>query len=248
MQMLNHRIEGSGPVVLLLHAGVADLRMWDPQVPELTRTRTVLRCDLRGFGGSELTPGAAYSDAEDVLMLLEHLGVGSFALVAASYGGHVGLQVASAVPDRIERLVLLAPAGEVVEPDEGLRAVWAEEGRLIDAGDVAGATELNVRTWLGPEADEPTRTLVRDMQRQALEQQMAAGDVEDHDLPTDLPRIGAPTTIVVGGHDQPFFRATARELASRLPAATLVELPWAGHLPSLEHPGEVTPLILDALG
>jgi 3-oxoadipate enol-lactonase len=248
MPLLNHRVEGSGPVVVLLHAGVADLRMWDPQVPELVRSHRVVRCDLRGFGGSELSAGAAYSDAEDVLALLEHLGVRSFALVAASYGGHVGLQVASAVPDRVERLVLLAPAAELLEPDDALRAVWAEEGRLIDAGDVSGATELNVRTWLGPEADEPTRDLVRRMQRDALDRQIAAGDVEARDLPTDLSRIGAPTTIVVGAHDQPTFRAVARELARRLPDAGVVELPWAGHLPSLERPAEITRLLLDALG
>ena len=56
-----------------------------------------------------------------------------------------------------------------------------------------------------------------------------------------------PTTIFAGGHDQSFFRDTARELARRLPQAQLVELPWAGHLPSLERPAETTRLILDAL-
>ena len=56
-----------------------------------------------------------------------------------------------------------------------------------------------------------------------------------------------PTTVVVGGHDFAFFDATARALVARLPHGVLVELPWAGHLPSLERPAETAALVLDAL-
>ena len=52
---------------------------------------------------------------------------------------------------------------------------WQREGELIDAGDIAGAAELNVATWLGPEASQATRERVRLMQRHALEVQLAAG-------------------------------------------------------------------------
>ena len=84
------------------------------------------------------------------------------------------------------------------------------------------------------------------MQRQALEEQVAAGDVENRDLPVDLSRLTMPTRIFVGGHDMAFFEATARELARRLPSAQLVELPWAGHLPTLERPEEGTRLLTGA--
>lgn len=240
---LHHRDEGSGPVVVLLHAGVADLRMWDLPAAGLARDHRVVRCDLRGFGGSALAPGASYSDAEDVLALLDELGLDRFALVGASYGGYVALQVASAVPDRVERLVLLAAAADLLEPDEGMRGLWAEEGRLVDAGDLAGATELNVRTWLGPEADEDARALVRWMQRDALEAQVAAGDVDNRDLPVVPERLTMPARVVVGLLDQRFFVATGRELARRLPAAQLEELAWAGHLPTLERPSEAMRLL-----
>jgi 3-oxoadipate enol-lactonase len=245
--VLNHEVQGSGPVVLLLHAGVADLGMWDPQVPALSQAHTVLRCDLRGFGASAIEAGMSYSDAEDVIDLLEHLGVATFSLIGASYGGNVALQVASALPERVEGLVLLAPAADLVEPDEPLRALWAEEERLIEQGDLDAATELNVRSWLGPEADDAARDLVRQMQGRALVQQVAAGDVDDRELPVDLGRITMRATIVAGGLDFGFFRSTARVLAQRLERADLVELPWAGHLPSLERPAETTRLIVEAL-
>src|SRR6478672_11385265 len=194
MTPLHHRVEGSGPTVVLLHAGVADLRMWDAQVAELVPGHSVVRCDLRGYGHTPLEPGASYSDAGDVLALLEELGVERFALVAASYGGWVALQVATAVPDRVERLVLLAPLAEVTEPDERLRAVWREEGALVEAGDLDGATNTNVAAFLGPEAGDDARDLVWRMQRNALTVQVAAGDVENAELPVDLDRLAMPVS------------------------------------------------------
>ncbi len=246
--MLNHRVEGAGPAVVLLHAGVADLRVWDEQAAALSRDHTVVRCDLRGFGGSDLAPGATYGDAEDVLALLDDLGVARCALVAASYGGYVALQVATARPQRVERLVLLAPLAELVEPDESLRAVWAEKEALGEAGDLRGAAELNARTWVGPEAGDAARARVAAMQLEALARQVAAGDVDNRELPVTYERLTMPATVLSGGHDQAFFRRTATALADRLPAADLVELPWAGHLPTLERPGEMTVLLLELLG
>ncbi len=63
-----------------------------------------------------------------MLALLDDLGIERFALAGASYGGHVAVQVAATVPDRVSRLVLLAPAGELAEPDDGLRTLWREGG------------------------------------------------------------------------------------------------------------------------
>lgn len=248
MTTLNLRVEGAGPPVLLLHAGVADLRMWDHQAAALVAAgRTVLRCDLRGYGGTPLAPGASYSDAEDVVALLDEQGVDGFALVGASYGGWVAQQVAAGMPGRVERLVLLSPLAEVVEPDEQLRAFGQAENEHLDADDVEGATALNVRTFLGPEADEAAAALLHRMQRDAFELQLAAGDVENRELPVDPTRLDVPTTVVTGARDLGFFTATGRELVRQMPRATLVELSWAAHLPSLERPAETSRLVVDAL-
>ena len=128
-------------------------------------------------------------------------------------------------------------------PTTALRRFWQLEHDLLEAGDLDDATELNLRTWLGPDADQHTRDLTGRMQRRAFELQRAAGEVNGRELEVDLTHISAPTTIVVGGHDLPFSRATANALAAGLPHAELVDLPWAGHLPSLERPSETAELV-----
>jgi len=247
MEFLHRRDEGSGPVVVLLHAGVADLRMWDAQVDALVADHRVVRPDLRGYGLSPLKPGATYIDAGDVLALLDALEIDRFALVGASYGGWVALQVATSAPERVERLVLLDALAEVAEPDERLRAFWRDEGALVDSGDLAAAVDLNVATFVGPEASDDARELVRTMQLGVFEHQLAAGEVEAGELPVELDRVAMPTTVVAGTFDLPFFVQTAHELARVLPDAELVELPWAGHLPSLERPLETAELVRAAL-
>jgi 3-oxoadipate enol-lactonase len=69
---IHHEVVGDGPTVLLVHAGVADARMWAPQVEDLRRDHRVITVDLRGYGETPLAAGATYSDAGDLLELLAH--------------------------------------------------------------------------------------------------------------------------------------------------------------------------------
>jgi pimeloyl-ACP methyl ester carboxylesterase len=85
------------------------------------------------------------------------------------------------------------------------------------------------------------------MQRRAYELQVPAGEVENRELPVDPASLAVPARVLVGAHDLPFFVETARELARLMPRAELVELPWAGHLPTLERPDEGVRLLADAL-
>lgn len=252
--ILSHDDTGTGDPVLLLHAGVADRRMWDPVVPALSHAFRVVRPDLRGFGDSA-QPGEEYADADDLDALLGSLGVDSAAVVGSSYGGRVALELATAHPGRVSSLVLLCSAYRGLEPSQedvpALEAYGAEEERLLEAGDIEGAVALTVRTWVGPEADAEVRTLVATMQRRAYEVQLAA---DEQDPPPSTRRIdvdptalAVDTLVVSGAHDLGHFRAIAAHLAEQIPGAERVELDWAGHLPSLERPDAVLALLLDVL-
>lgn len=246
---LAHDVEGDGPAVLLLHSSVCDRRMWDPQWSALRDAGyRVLRCDLRGYGQTPMAD-RPYTDAEDVRDLLDALRIDRVVLVAASYGGLVGLEVAARWPDRVSTLALLCPGMPGHQPSAELRAFGAREDALLEADDLTGAVELNVQTWLGPEADDATRDRVRQMQRHAFEVQLAA--TEEFPKPErdeiDLGKISAPCLAVSGRYDLPDFRQIAARLTELLPDARHLELPWAGHLPSLERPAEVTALLTDHL-
>jgi pimeloyl-ACP methyl ester carboxylesterase len=245
--ILSHDSTGSGPAVLLLHAGVADSRMWDPQRAPLARHHRVIRCDLRGYGDTPLT-NARYDNANDVKALLSSLGERPVAIVGASAGGHVALQVASEWPDLVSHLVLLNSAF-ALPATRSLQRFARREDALIEAGDIDGATELNVATWLGPDADDDARELVRSMQRHAFQVQLGAGEDIHQEAGPDinLEAISAHTLIVSGGQDLDHFRAVANHLAGRIPGAKHTQLGWAGHLPNLERPDEVTALITDFL-
>ncbi|GAA0596573.1 alpha/beta hydrolase [Kribbella sandramycini] len=239
---LAYDVHGDGPPLLLVHAGVADRRMWQPQVAELQQTHRVIAVDLRGYGDSPIAP--EYSDADDVLNVLDELGVDEVTAVGASFGGYVVQQAASSQPARFNRLVLLCAPTDNVEPDDALRALWAEENRLLEAGDVDAATQLNVDRWLGPEADEQARELLHTMQKRAFELQLPACDVDNREHPITPEQISAPTRVITGAHDFRFFADSAAYLLDRLPKAERIDLPWAGHLPTLERPSEALRLML----
>ncbi len=242
--MLNHEVAGDGEPLLLLHSGVCDMRMWDPQWRACGAEHQVLRCDLRGYGGSPV-PAERWVDADDVAELLDHLGIDRARVVGSSYGGRVALELAAGRPKRVTGLFLLCPAFRGLPLTPTAARFDAEETALLERGDISGAVELNVRTWLGPAADDATRERVHMMQRQAFEMQLAAGDVPGPQMADVNPaRIDVPAVVVSGGHDMDHFQAIARHLARTMPRGQLLELPSTGHLPSLERLGEITAALL----
>lgn len=131
------------------------------------------------------------------------------------------------------------------ERTDDMRAFGAEEDALLEAGNVDGATDLNVRFWVGPDADDEARELVWAMQKRAFDVQIAAGDVDNEEW--EVGGITAPVKLFTGAHEPQYFAACADHLVETLPDAEHTVLPWAYHLPSLERPTEMTALLRTAL-
>ena len=128
---LYFEVHGSGPSVVLLHAGDLDLTMWDPQVTRLARSFRVIRYDARGHGRST-APRGPYSTVEDLRLLLDHLGVEHAHLVGISMGAGVALNFAVAYPARVRNLVLVSISGPppgVPIPPGAPPPLTAEAGR-----------------------------------------------------------------------------------------------------------------------
>ena len=241
---------GAGPDVVLVHAGVADGRMWDRQWVDWPEGYRVTRVDLRGFGRSD-PPSGSFSHASDVLGVLDALRIDRAVLVGASFGGLVALDLAAARPERVVSLVLADAALPDHPWSAEVQAFGAAEHEALEAGDLDGATEVNVEFWL-PAASEAVRAVIREQQRTAFALQIdAPGNAEDEllsdDLPSRLETLAVPALVAVGESDHADFRAIADRLASTLRDARRVTIPGAGHLPSLEQPEAFDAFVLPFL-
>jgi pimeloyl-ACP methyl ester carboxylesterase len=107
---LYYDVRGSGPPVVLLHAGDVDLTMWEPQVIPLAGSFRIIRYDARGHGRSN-APRGPYPTTEDLRLLLAHLGVERAHLVGISMGAGVALDFAATYPERVSKLVLVSTSG-----------------------------------------------------------------------------------------------------------------------------------------
>jgi 3-oxoadipate enol-lactonase len=231
--------------VLLLHAGIADRRMWAPQVEALEAAgHRVVAPDLPGFGDAALEPPTV-----DYVGFAAGLLDDPAVVVGCSFGGRVALELAGATPELVRKLVLIAPGLASTQWSEESKAGFAEEEALVDRGDLAGAGAQQARMWLAPDASEEVRGLTADMTVRSYDQQLGADDVRavwpDPSAETRLAQLDVPTLVVVGAADRPEMRELAGSLAAALPNARLETIAGAGHLPSIERPDELNALLLD---
>jgi pimeloyl-ACP methyl ester carboxylesterase len=240
--------EGSGPPVALVHAGVADRRMWADLAATLANAHRVIRHDVRGVGES-LPPTGAWSHHTDLIGLLDELLVTRAHVVGASMGAGIAVEAALARPEAVASLVLVAPGGALFDgPPASFRPIWAAEVEALDRGDLDAAVEINLRAWVDGPARSPdvvdpeVRAFVGRMQREAFE--LPEWDPEqapEHELAPPaaarLRELGCPIFVVVGDADDPAILLVAERIAAEAPRARLAVLPGVGHMLSLEQPG-----------
>ena len=253
MKGLHVESAGSGDAVVLVHAGICDSRMWEPQWAPYAERFRVIRYDLRGFGRSPLEPGR-YSHGADLVVLLEEHGPAS--VVGVSVGGRIALEAAVSRPHLVERLVLVGAGLPDHDWSEEMLRADAEEETALARGDLAGATELKLRFWVaGPrrslaDVDPAVTDLVREMQRDAFELQAGVEADEDALVPDyheRLAEVRAPTLLIVGEEDASDILDIGRRLERELPNARLERIPATAHTPSLERPAEFDALVVPFL-
>ncbi len=145
---VDHR-PGPGPLVVALHAGVADRRCWADALPSGAATLTY---DRRGFGASPPSPDEKFTHLADLLDLLADVATAPAWLVGNSMGGGLALDAAVTAPDLVAGLVLLAPAVSgapaPVEDDPRTIDLDARADAAAEAGDLEAAVELDAQLWL----------------------------------------------------------------------------------------------------
>lgn len=253
-QVLPHDEAGSGPAVVLLHAGVADRTMWAEHLEPLADAGyRAIAVDLSGFGDA---PVAAGEQAPwiDVLATMDALEIHAATIVGNSFGGAVALRVAAVAPERVTGLVIISAPAPGVQASDELEAAWAAEESALERGDVDAAVAAVVDTWTLPDAPAELRERVGRMQRRAFEQQTGSegeqvSEAEDpvEQAPESLRHLQVPALVAVGERDKPDFRTGADVLADLLPSSRLEIIEHAGHLAPLETPDVFRQLLLSFL-
>ena len=240
------------PALLLLHGFGSSLHTWDSWAEGLQRDHRVVRVDLPGAGLTGADPGGDYNDTHSVkllLALMDRLGLAKATLVGHSMGGRLAWRLAADHPERVDKLVLIAP--------DGFASPGFEYGKAPDVGVVVRLMQhvlprFVLKASLEPAYADPARftdstvdryhdMLLAPGVRGALIARMEQLVLQE---PTPwLKQITAPTLLMWGQQDAMIPLANAQDYLRVMQQARLVSFPGVGHLPHEEAPAESLPAL-----
>ncbi len=263
---------GDGPPVLLLHGCPFSKFVWRGVITQLSVRFRCVAPDLLGLGDTDTSAGADWTlpaQLDAVLRLLDHLGLGSVAVVGHDQGGAIAQLLATQHADRVSALVLADaeaydnwPSAEELPfvritqlPVLGRLVLWAWSRRSLFRRALAHGQAVHDHSVLtddlvdGYIAANLATAHKRAKTRRFLAAQLDPGNqAHTRDLTSALSRVQVPTLILWGEQDVHFPPQWARRLAADIPSVNRVELlSGVGHLLMEEQPGRVAALIGESL-
>lgn len=246
---LHHVIDGpsSGPVLVMGPSLGTDLHLFDAQAAALSDRFRVIRFDLRGHGHSPTAPGPTTMDdlAEDVLALLDQLGITSFHYAGVSIGGAIGLQLALTAPNRLTTLTVIASAAQFADPPS-----WPARASKVRAEGTGFLIPSRTGAWFTQEfaaqhPDEAGRLLAMLRDTPSEGYAAACDAIAAFDIRDQLHLITTPTLAIAGAEDPATPLPMVRAIADGIPGATFQSIPMTSHLVSAEAPDAVSHAIRD---
>jgi pimeloyl-ACP methyl ester carboxylesterase len=252
---------GSGPAVLLVHAGVADSSMWQAQVEVFAQHFQVITYDARGYGKSR-TESVSFSNRQDILDLLDHLGIDRAAVVGISRGGQIAVDFTVEHPERVWALVVVAGgvSGYDHQPDGSEKSkieyeMFNQMEALWGKKELEALTDLEVRMWAdGPgqpegRAAEQVRSELYRMIRLNDSRQDGEATPQQLEPPAinRLSEIRVPTLVAAGDLDTTGTLAMAELMAAKIPGARKIIFTGAAHMIPMEQPERFNQEVLNFL-
>lgn len=252
-----YEVAGSGHPLVMVHAGVADNRMWDDQFEVFAQQYKVIRFDQRGFGQTKPVDGE-FKRYEDLYALLNFLDITETYLMGCSMGGGACIDFALEHPEMAKALITIGsgPAGFDVELDEPDSPLWDLITQAFKANELDKTAEYEAQMWLdGPNAPAgrvggAIRQKMIVMNTIALQnEQLNLGKQLSLDPPAAkrLDELKLPTLIIYGDLDTPYILAAGKYMAQHIQGAQEVVMPGAAHLPSMEQPQVLNDIVLSFL-
>lgn len=252
MTDLHYEIRGTGETLVLIHSGGTDLRDWQFIAPELAKNFRVVLYDARGMGQSPV-PTQPTNHVADLEELLESLSIEKAMFVGHSSGGEIATNFTLNHPERVEKLVLIAPGltGYVFSPayQQMTKDIWAV---VPDAGKMLGIMLNTPEAYAVQEAmQSPQRDLMVRIHRENVEKSLTFRNLEQvwsENPPTieRLTEIKTETLFIVGTKDTADVLAIA-DLFRQLFHIQFVRIDNADHALTWTHPKEIIDAISDFL-
>jgi pimeloyl-ACP methyl ester carboxylesterase len=252
---LYYEMDGEGKTLVLNHAGFVDSRMWDDQWTELTRHFRVIRYDMRGYGKSDLAT-APVARRRDLYRLLQQLGVKRAHFIGCSVGGATILDLALAHPDLVASLILVSTAPNGLQLQGPPPRYVMEMMAAMQQGNLARASDLQLRIWVDGPFREPEQVNARVRERAAEMNRIAVqnntwmvADMQPADplnppAAERLSEIHVPTLVIAGALDDSEILRAADFMASGIKGAQKVIVPESAHVPDMEKPAEFNRAVL----
>jgi pimeloyl-ACP methyl ester carboxylesterase len=246
--------------IVLVHGTSASLHTWEAWALALQAKRRVISFDLPGFGLTGPSPQADYrpdTQTRFVLDLLDALKVQRFAMVGNSMGGEIAWRAALMAPARVDRLVLIAPAGHAFEPQQVplgwliaripvinrigeslLPRALVAQGLVSVYGDPAQVTPELV--------DRYFEMTLREGNRRALSQRLQ--QVERGADAGRIASVAVPTLILWGGRDRVIPPAIGERFERDIAGSRRIVFDTLGHVPHEEDPAATLAVAKPFLG
>jgi len=260
---LAYRLEGSGPVLLLLHGIAGSSRTWRDVIPRLTDRFTVIAPDLTGHGHSE-KPVGDYSlgaFASGIRDLLEVLSIDRVTVIGQSFGGGVAMQLVYQHPERCERLVLVDSGGLGREVSWLLRLMALPGSEYVmpvifpsfvrDWGDnlFRMIDERGIRMGRITEMWSAYASLAESENRQAFARTIKSVIDPGGQTVSAMDRLylasPMPTLIIWGDRDDIIPVSHAYAAHQAMPGSRLVIIEGVGHFPQIEAPEQFVDALVD---
>ncbi len=259
---LYYEVDGadSGSAVVFIHACICDYSMWDGQMPAFMPHYRVLRYDQRGHGASR-TQDTEYSGTQDLLDLMNHVGMDKAVLVGCSCGGQLAMDMALAHPERVRAVVSVCGGLSGQQTIPGLTEAWmkSDEGKyfmsleeLLEAKKFDEVAERETHAWVNgiPQAKDraPAALYQRVLKTVRANYERKDGTAKalafEPPAAQRLAEVAVPVLFVLGDLDAEETHWIAKVVMAGVPSARQVIFEDAAHLPNLEQPQRFNKVVL----
>ena len=249
--LLNYRMDGAGPRIVLLHPVGLDLTFFDSLTAELSSRYQVLRVDLRGHGRTPRAqddPEPRLEDfADDVHALLQHLNYAPAVVIGFSFGGMVAQELALHHPKDVSALVASACGSTFTEE---MRKVLRERGTAAERDGMASLLDVTIERWFtaafrerGEDAPARQRLLADDIESWKQTWNAIAG----LRTASRLHEIHIPTLCLAAEKDLSTPPSVVEAVAKAIPGARFEVVPDMPHMLFIEAPKAVATAIAEFL-